>query len=119
MHELYMNIHNTHIIGIHACNTECFVHMSVSISLHFINSITKCISSVYMYNMLLCICAHTPIQCILHLFLQYMGSTPIILTGNASAKTARMQQAQQVVKLFKVGAAVYTTTVNIVHILNK
>ena len=34
--------------------------------------------------------------------LQYMGSTPIILTGNASAKTARMQQAQQVVKLFKV-----------------
>ena len=36
------------------------------------------------------------------LILQYMGSTPILLTGNASAKSARMQQAQQVVKLFKV-----------------
>ncbi|CAI8025250.1 Amyloid-beta A4 precursor protein-binding family A member 2, partial [Geodia barretti] len=32
---------------------------------------------------------------------EYMGSTPIILTGIASAKTARMHQAQQVVKLFK------------------
>ena len=45
---------------------------------------------------------------------QYMGSTPIILTGIASAKTARMQQAQQVVKLFRVhtyiqsSATVYT-----------
>ena len=36
------------------------------------------------------------------LILQYMGSTPILLTGNAAAKSARMQQAQQVVKLFKV-----------------
>ena len=47
--------------------------------------------------------------------LQYLGSTPIMLTGNASAKTARMQQAQQVVKLFKVH--VHTRTTYAIHVL--
>ena len=40
-----------------------------------------------------------------------MGSTPIILTGNASAKSARMHQAQQVVKLFKVYTYVHVYSI--------
>lgn len=34
--------------------------------------------------------------------MQYLGSTPIFLSGVASAKSSRMYQAQQAVKLIKV-----------------
>ena len=52
------------------------------------------------------------------LILQYMGSTPILLTGSASAKSARMQQAQQVVKLFKVHL-VYCSHYMYMHVFNR
>lgn len=44
----------------------------------------------------------------LPLYLQYLGSTPILLTGTGSRKVARMHQAQEAVKLIKVGHVTVT-----------
>lgn len=56
---------------------------------------------------LVCICkvTHVANRLILPIWmfcLQYLGSTPIFLSGVASAKSSRMYQAQQAVKLIKV-----------------
>lgn len=44
---------------------------------------------------------------IFSLLAQYLGSTPILLSGIGAIKSARMHQAQQAVKLIKVHVCLY------------
>lgn len=78
--------------------------LNLSFCIHFSpsNSSQYVYCSVCVYNVHVRILKNLYWWCLYCHCPQYMGSTPIILTGNASAKSARMQQAQQVVKLFKV-----------------
>ena len=67
-------------------NNHCFAYIFIIILSVFCHRYLEIEASISYY----CTC------------LQYLGSTPILLTGMGAIKSARMHQAQQAVKLIKV-----------------